>query len=892
MIAVIKMQFLSVSLREVELHERFSLKQPLKMYLKLVCMLASTLYLAECNSELPEVSTRTISSSAENTERGFLSPVISLNIDGRLSATIRATEFEPYPDLAFLEISPGVKELQLNAFASLQKLTHLSLNNNLIRFLPKAPFTGLHKLTTLSISNNWLESLGNGDEFLSLEHLESLSLGGNFIKQVHPQTFAHLGELKLLNLSWNWLTSLDDVILPTENELQVLDLSYNSVKLLNSSTFHTLQALSELSLAGNLLEKLHPSTFASLRNLTRLDLSDNFFPSLPSRAFNSNQKLAELNLEGNLLNTLPGDLFAGLKHLKVLNLRNNRLTELPASIFRDQPLFTQLALEGNRIDRFQPTLLKSSDVLLQNNRLAGLRKPSAVNETLVRCLFLYGNEIASIEQDVFEALPKLETLYLDYNRIGELSPMLFHTNHQLEHVTLSHNRLAVLRTNTFAGLARLHSVDLSYNGLVAIEPSVFHGSPVEYLNLNGNALQTLDDWTLSGTNLRYLHVDSNALGTLQQSTGGVSVLDGLLELSVANNRIARWQEFCTRNFSRLSALNLAYNSLAALEDDGCLSRDGNSAPVTINVAFNGVSLVPKFAGHIRLLDLSGNSVDELGDGHRFAGYKQTEVLLLQNTSLRRLNSENFAFLPHLIELAEIDLSHNTLQTVEESWFQALTHLKSVNIEGNLISQLPPNLFSPVTHSLEMLSIAGNALHSISDAVFLASVPIKALNLSNNHLNDVAILDQNDLITHLDVSSNHLKQLLLRPNYRVLLANTNQITKLEWDSDHQYLKFCNLQQLHLADNLLEQLDQRLFQLPTLTELDVSENRLDTFPFHQLHHLKQLIMLNVSRNNIRTLPVLGVPKFKLVRLDLSENPLDQVPERFLSSCIVNDLIVNVA
>uniref|UniRef100_A0A182WWS3 Chaoptin n=1 Tax=Anopheles quadriannulatus TaxID=34691 RepID=A0A182WWS3_ANOQN len=731
----------------------------------------------------------------------------------------------------------------------LHTLTNLNLDNNLFAAVPREALSALSTLKILSIANNLLESLDDGDAFLSLARLQSLSLGSNLIHQLHPQSFARLAELKLLNVSWNRLTSFESIILPPENQLQVLDLSYNYVKLLNVSTFHRLPALSELSLVGNQFESLHPNTFATLRHLSRLDLSDNFFQSLPPRLFTSNRKLVELNLAANLLDTLPGDLFAGLKHLTALNLRNNRLTELPATIFREQPPFAQLTLEGNRIERFPSDWLQASaDVLLQNNRLAGLRKfaPSA-NGTVVRRLFLYGNEIATVEQDVFRAVPKLETLYLDYNRIDELSPMVFHTNHELQHVTLSHNRLAVLRTNTFAGLARLHSVDLSYNRLAAIEESVFHGSPVEYLNLNGNRLRTLDEWSFSGTRLLYLYVDSNAIDAVHVGGAGGrgegGVLEGLVELSAASNRLDRWQELCARNFSRLSALNLANNSLPSLEQaSGCLGERTNLDAVTVNVGLNKVSLIPEFAGPVRSLDLSGNSVEDLED---------------------------------------------------KAWFEPLEQLKSINLEDNRITQLPADLLSPDTHALELLSFAGNALLTVSDAAFLADVPIKALNLSNNQLQEVTLLARNEFITQLDVSGNRLKRLLLRPNYRTLVANANQISTLEWDR-HYHAKSCQLELLYLADNLLEQLDQRVFQLATMVALDVSENRLDAFPFDQLHRLKRLTVLNVSRNNIRTLPVMDAgERFKLDWLDLSENPLEQADlEHFLGSCVVNDLVVNVA
>nr|XP_049463406.1 insulin-like growth factor-binding protein complex acid labile subunit [Anopheles coluzzii] len=936
-------------------------------YLKLLGLL--TLFVVAIASEFQEVTTPTSTSSEEETNAGVIfSNATTLIIEDGALESIDPALFESYPNLTHLQLSPRVHSIQPNAFASLKALTNLNLDNNLFATVPREALSALSTLKTLSIANNLLESLDDGDVFLSLARLQSLSLDSNLIHQLHPQSFARLAELKLLNVSWNRLTAFESIILPPENQLQVLDLSYNYVNLLNVSTFHRLPALRELSLAGNQFESLHPNTFATLRHLSRLDLSDNFFQSLPPRLFTSNRKLAELNLAANLLDTLPGDLFAGLKHLTALNLRNNRLTELPATIFREQPPFAQLALEGNRIERFPSDWLQASaDLLLQNNRLAGLRKfaPSA-NGTVVRRLFLYGNEIATVEQDVFRAVPKLETLYLDYNRIDELSPMVFHTNHELQHVTLSHNRLAVLRTNTFAGLARLHSVDLSYNRLAAIEESVFHGSPVEYLNLNGNRLRTLDEWSFSGTRLLYLYVDSNAIDAVQVGgTGGrreEGVLEGLVELSVASNRLDRWQELCARNFSRLSALNLANNSLPSLEQaSGCLGERTNLDPLTVNVGLNKVSLIPEFAGPVRSLDLSGNSVEDLEGGHRFERYQQTEVLLLRNTSLRALNSGNFAFLPHLTELAVsskfletieedtllglklqrleltdsplktlpshllkaqrnlsylslanneltvlfstfftdcvrlevMDLSGNALSTADKAWFEPLEHLKSINLEANRITQLPADLLSPDTHALELLSFAGNALHTVSDAAFLADVPIKALNLSNNRLEEVTLLARNEFITQLDVSGNRLKRLLLRPNYRTLVANANQISSLEWDR-HYHAKSCQLELLYLADNLLEQLDQRVFQLATMVALDVSENRLDAFPFDQLHRLKRLTVLNVSRNNIRTLPVMAAgERFKLDWLDLSENPLEQAElEHFLGSCVVNDLVVNVA
>ncbi|XP_052895899.1 toll-like receptor Tollo [Anopheles moucheti] len=875
--------------------------------------------------------------------------------------------FEVFPNLSILTVRKQGRSLQTNIFEWAKTLDQVYMDDNLLTAVPKESLSALTSLRILSISNNRLEALGDGDEFLGLDHMEQLYLDRNSINVVHPHTFASLRKLKQLALTANRLTSLDGLMLPPENQLERLSVGHNYVKSFNESIFVRMSALRELSLDGNLLETLRDNTFAELRELRRLDLSDNFFKTFSSKLFASNRKLVELVLARNLIENLPVDVFRGLNNLTDLSLQGNRLTHLPEQIFRDQPQFTRLSLEGNRIENFGPIFLKCTDVELQNNRVQGLSKISFdTNATLVERLSLHGNEIATIEQSVFEGLPKLENIYLDYNRITELSPMLFHTNHELQQVTLSYNRLSVLRTNTFSGLARLHQVDLSYNQLSAIEPAAFHHSPVEYLYLNGNQLTTLDGWTFSGTNLLHLFLDSNAIESLLTSSG--TVLDGLMEISASNNHIASWEAFCTSNITHLTFINLSNNSLTSLEGD-CLDhllpRVNDSAggrfgsdtlPVQLNVAYNMLSEVPVLAGHIQSLDLSGNNVSDLGDGSAFQWYQQTGTLTLQNTTLRMVRSQSFRFLQNLTQLLigssvlelieedafhalklqallisnsslatfpplllrgqidlyvvslafnalshlsssffadcamleEINLSHNRITTVDQLWFQNLPQLKIITLDNNLIAQLPPQIV-PTNHILRTLSLAGNALSSISNADFLANVSIYELNLSDNKLEDIDILQSNDIINRLDVSQNRLRRLLVRPNYRTLVANSNNISALRLEPDSQF----ELVYLNLADNQLDQLDPQLFDVRTLNELNVSENRLNAFPFELVYKLKQLKNLIVSRNNIRTLPPTDtVELFKLQTLDLSENPLEEQGNTFLDACVVNNLIVTVA
>ncbi|XP_052861605.1 chaoptin-like [Anopheles cruzii] len=844
-----------------------------------------------------------------------------------------------------LRVPVGALAVQEQAFASYTNLTSLHLDNNWLADVPKKALAGLPALKSLSISGNRLPSV-RSDVFLDVTQLVWLSLSDNAITFIQPDSLEALESLTFLNLSWNRIATLEGNWLQALHRLQVLDLSYNNVAQLKPTTFHTLEALTELRLKGNLLHTLHGNTFAPLRELRCLDLGSNFLTTLPRRLLTSNRKLEELHLQRNGLESLSEDAFVGLALLDRLDLDENQLTNLAGGTFRDQARFARLNLEINQLQLLDLSMLKTPEVLLQNNRLRVLNVTRTVTESIVQNLMLYGNEITSIDQEAFQGLALLEALYLDHNRITELPALLFRFNEQLHHVTISHNRLTVLKTNTFAGLARLHSVDLSHNALTTIEVATFHGSPVRYLNLNGNHLKALDERILSGTTLHYLHVDSNGIDSLASLP--TALLNELVELSMRDNRIDTLHELCeTRSLPKLSTLDLSNNSLPSV-GERCLRNIGTRAdPISVALADNKLETVPGFVGRILSLDLSRNNVT-LHDGYQFRWYQGTEKLLLRGAAIGKVRAVQFTFLVHLKhleigserleeiegdafhgrllehltisgtplktmpkallegqqrlqtvsfahnrlnrlasdtfldcqQLTNMDLSFNELEAIDPLWFVGLLQLKVVNLERNRLTVVPA---LPAELSLDSLSLANNRVSSISP---LREASIRALNISHNNLTHLPELSERT--TQLDVSGNGLKQLTIGPHCQVLIANSNQIQSLHWLPIER--KF-ELQHLEVSDNLLTEVDERLFDLRHLSTVDLAENRLSSFPFAALHKAKHLRLVDVSRNNIRRLPDSGVPRFRLDALDLSENPLEALSDYFLNVTSIHELRVNL-
>uniref|UniRef100_A0A182LRN7 Uncharacterized protein n=1 Tax=Anopheles culicifacies TaxID=139723 RepID=A0A182LRN7_9DIPT len=861
-----------------------------------------------------------------------------------------------FPNVTAIKVSQRVRSLQSNTFEWAKTLTQVLLDDNLLTAIPKKAISVLPSLATLSIGNNRLEALGDGDEFVGLDNLKCIVLERNFISTLHPLTFASSRALKELYLQENRLTSLDGLVLPDENHLEVLDLSKNYLKHVNESVFARMHGLKELSLAGNLFETLRASSFADLHALKRLNLDDNFLKTLPPKLFISNRQLVELKVAENQLVKLPVNVFAGLKNLQILHLHSNQLTHVPDETFRDQPEFEELTLFRNRIANFERSFLKCSEVLVLYNRLRNLWTASFVtNMTVVETVNLYSNEIETIEQGVFDGLPNMKVLHMAENRIAELSPSLFQNNHALVHVSFAHNRLSVLRTKTFSRMPQLNRVDLSHNQLSVLEPAVFYDSSVVSVNLQGNQLTTLNDWVFSGAELFFLNLNSNALESIETDGGYLNQLRTLSAASNRVTSWQDFCSENFTNLWSIDLTNNSLTSIEGGCFDRRRGRR-NSTSISVSVGYNKLSAVPVLAEHVELLDLSDNNLSDLGDGNEFQSYVQLDELMLENTSLRALRTVSFTHLQHLkrllitssvlehidedvlhglklqwlrlnnsplktlppsllkgqdemngislantqltqlasgffadcLSLTEIDLSYNKLESVDPLWFEGLKNLKWIFLDGNRIAQLPPNLLSTQQTYLG-LTMAGNALRSIGDAHFLANLSISDLNFANNQLEDVDILEGNNFISELDVSGNRLKRLLVRSNYRVLTANSNQITSLQWEPDTKFM----LQKLQLAGNLLEEVDPQTFDIITLKELDVSENRLNTFPFGWVYKLQQLESLIVSRNNIRTLPSLNTAQqFKLETLDLSENPLEEQPNNFLASCVVKNLTITVA
>uniref|UniRef100_A0A8C8ST71 Uncharacterized protein n=1 Tax=Pelusios castaneus TaxID=367368 RepID=A0A8C8ST71_9SAUR len=217
----------------------------------------------------------------------------------------------------------------------------------------------------------------------------------------------------------------------------------------------------------------------------------------------------------------------------------------------------------------------------------------------------------------------------------------------------------------------------------------------------------------------------------------------------------------------------------------------------------------------------------------FSGLPQLHTLRLASNQIHEIRGEAFAGLRHLRTL---DLSNNLLG---ELYTEGLSTLQTLDLQDNALSRIPPGRLPALEHLL----------------------------LGQNRIKNawgIRKLSRN--LTFIDLSSNRMQDL------RGLWNELMDIPALQF--------------LNLSNNLLsvcsERQDGAMPRQSQLRELDLSQNSLNIVwnaggCVDVFHHLDRLIALNLSRNNLQTLPeglFQGLVSLQL--LDLSGNLMTMLPD----------------
>lgn len=480
-------------------------------------------------------------------------------------------------DVQMLDLSRNqVQNLTQETLAYHTSFHHLNLRSNKIHFIQPGLFKDMTDLKVLDLSRNHLnvfalskinigpltavESLdlssnglytGMSDYFLAdSPSLANLSLNSNSITKIAQDTFSGSSSLRKISLHNNVILEIEDGAFDSLDRLTELDLSKNSITCI---TDFNLCHLEVLNLSKNSVELFQSTTSTDFYKLLQLDLSENkmpYFPLLPRNNILeyldvSRNHLQSINVTGNPEKNTNVYFY----HLRYLDMSYNQLKSLPESFFYCMGSLEVLNVSNNCISSFSITnqgLLQTVKIInLSYNSLQSLTFGENTLQSLEK-LFLHGNDLTTLDHQIFQRLPSIKHLQLQQNNLKICS-----SHHQDPQDCVS-----------FTSIPNLQFLNLSENNLRTLPANAFANTPLKLLDLSLNPGLDLDKDSLSGLehSLVHLLLRENNISSLNTD---LSSLRSLKHIDLSTNQLTTLPMW--NKDSSIESLNLQNNNLVTLE---------------------------------------------------------------------------------------------------------------------------------------------------------------------------------------------------------------------------------------------------------------------------------------------------------------------------------------
>ncbi|KAJ1196920.1 hypothetical protein NDU88_000783 [Pleurodeles waltl] len=306
------------------------------------------------------------------------------------------------------------------------------------------------------------------------------------------------------------------------------------------------------------------------------------------------------------------------------------------------------------------------------------------------------------------------------------------------------------------------------------------------------------------TDVKTLDISQNFVRTL--SAKAMGTLHALEHLTLSYNSLITIEAEAFRAAPQLQSLNLASNFL----DREHLSN---------SIAFRSLH-------SLKTLDLSANNLDSEMAASYLANTTSLEELNLSWNKMPKLSFELFRGAPHL---RIINLTSSFVLEIDAGTFESLVELHELILAKNHLRCIAR--FS--LPQLRILNLSSNALEIFVAGETEEHHELRVLDLSHNRLRSFPALPIAHSIQHLNLSGNRMGALEPNPADEEELSDTAL-----WYDDTSWhdLSYIMLRRTALA---------------SLKHLDLSWNRLTSFPIHFLRNLNRLQILNMAMNCLQDL-----------------------------------------
>ena len=347
----------------------------------------------------------------------------------------------------------------------------LDLSGGTLTTLATSDLQGLSGITDLDLSNNDIDDLPS-HVFDALTALQEIDLSGNGMSMLPPYPFHHNLNLQVIDGSDNDIPLLHEGIFSNNAALLEVNFSDNEITYLSGTEFKSSPLLTKIDLANNTLPGLAVGMFNGLENLAELYLAGNtgapFTVDMQPLGLGANAFTVATGGGAPPFNATATVTATGgtLSHSTVSFLAGRDLTEVitvthlgaePATITVSGAAFTAGTYTGitasngttlsipqngattgicsrtREIQNAIITLLGSAScATVTNTQLASITKPLAVAGTSmstlregdldgltgVRDLYLYGNEITELPDELFKDAGSFDRVLIQDNPGG------------------------------------------------------------------------------------------------------------------------------------------------------------------------------------------------------------------------------------------------------------------------------------------------------------------------------------------------------------------------------------------------------------------------------------------------------------------------------------------
>lgn len=331
-------------------------------------------------------------------------------------------------------------------------------------------------------------------------------------------------------------------------------------------------------------------------------------------------------------------------------------------------------------------------------------------------------------------------------------------------------------------------------------------SYIKNLNCNGEGKEYVDlieDVTgiESLTNLESLDLSNNKIEEIDLSYNEV-----LTHLDLSSNRLS---SISLINNDDLTDLNLSDNNLQSI------NLRNNTNLINLNLDKNLFSEID-LSQNTKLEDFSMSYNRKYGATPldiicpmsyiNFENNSELKKVTISNSCLKKVKLDNTS------KLESLDLSYNKMGSIQESIILShSTNLKELNLSHNTLSSID------LSHNTKLreLYLAHNSLTGIDLSEKSA---LETVDLSNNQISSVDTLNDSVDLQYLDLSNSGLRSIILSSNTNLQILNleSNFLTEIDLSSNN------SLTTIDLSNNVLSSLD--LSGKNDLVSVDLEYNRM--------------------------------------------------------------------